>query len=555
MKKKTIVFVCIWLFCLVGIVWGVVSFTNDSSQLAINGEGLIALNHEAVKAKISNPQKHPYLYFKLTKNQRARFSNLITQNGDAAIKVKITLTKKNNNSLEESPYVIGLLNKSDFDSEKKLKSVIDKCTLVTGNLSNIVAESFTVSMSIVSGDMIPVGFFLYGTKPLKASRVEFTEGQLGWDRSTDVPSFAFNAQGGDIDTSFTTVDLTQGKSFITPDSRLFPKIEIGLFACDDCGAYDQQVRVNCTIGSESISIRRAPRQTSVVIQAASLKQPFCKVVFNHNGAMVSKVMLSSNDKKLLDAKKMSDENDSTVPLSPVPTDLGLVLDWPQANWRCAEYELYSWEQFPQILFFDIANYEIQNKFFSRLAFFVEKAGYKGTLVSDEFIENEHGYNAHDYKAQDLAMFFTKAAAEKFTLNNYELLLRDILVYNKILIANKDGTFSEGTGGVISISRESANYLRNTFIAHESWHGIYFIDKQFRTTVETSYEMFDMQSMEFIKTFWATQNGLHYDINDDYLMKNEFMAYLMQQPCSYTKTYFLQVAGRGSVNQIEPERAK
>src|SRR5574344_2352824 len=90
MKKKTIVFVCIWLFCLVGIVWGVVSFTNDSSQLAINGEGLIALNHEAVKAKISNPQKHPYLYFKLTKNQRARFSNLITQNGDAAIKVKIT---------------------------------------------------------------------------------------------------------------------------------------------------------------------------------------------------------------------------------------------------------------------------------------------------------------------------------------------------------------------------------------------------------------------------------------------------------------------------------
>ena len=67
-------------------------------------------------------------------------------------------------------------------------------------------------------------------------------------------------------------------------------------------------------------------------------------------------------------------------------------------------------------------------------------------------------------------------------------------------------------------------------------------------------MFDPDSMEFLKTFWETQPGLGYDRSDEYLMQNEFMAYIMQQSFSNIAPYFLQVAGRGSVNRIQKEGA-
>jgi hypothetical protein len=559
MKKKTILFVSMWLVCMVAVVWGVVTFATDRSRVSINGEQLIALNHEAVKAKVSNPKSHPYLYFKMTKNQQARYTDAISKNGSVAIKVKISLAKQKKVTTDECPFAMGILYEDDFDSENKLKSVINKRSLVTGDLSKISAESFIVSMSFFRNDVMPVGFFIYGTKPYKVANVEFADAMIGWDRSTKVMEFGFTSKGGEIDTAFNTANFTDGELFAHAtagsEKTLFPKIEVGLFPCSDYGTYKEQTRVQSVFGKENILIRRAPNQSSVTIQTASLKQPFCKITLTENAGMVSKMMLLCNEKKLFDSEGQFAQNNEGWPLVPLETDPGFVFDWPQENWRCKDYELYSWEQFPQILFFDTKDYEIQNKLFTRLAYFVEKAGYKGTFVSDSFIETEHGYNAHDYKADDLAKFFSTAYAEDINLNQYELLLKDILVYNNIIIDNTDGSYRAGVGGVISISRESADYLRNTFIAHESWHGIYFIDEQFRTTVAASYEMFDSTAMEFIRTFWATQNGLHYDLSDDYLMKNEFMAYLMQQPCAYTKTYFLQVAGRGSVNQIEPKLAK
>lgn len=39
------------------------------------------------------------------------------------------------------------------------------------------------------------------------------------------------------------------------------------------------------------------------------------------------------------------------------------------------------------------------------------------------------------------------------------------------------------------------------------------------------------------------------------MQNEFMAYIMQQSFSNVRNYFIQVAGRGSVNRIQPESAE
>jgi hypothetical protein len=65
--------------------------------------------------------------------------------------------------------------------------------------------------------------------------------------------------------------------------------------------------------------------------------------------------------------------DSAMPaLSPLLSDPGLILEYPQSQWRDSRYELFSWADFPSILILDSADYAIQSAFFKRLAFFVEK---------------------------------------------------------------------------------------------------------------------------------------------------------------------------------------
>lgn len=550
MKKRVFFFILLWIVFLAAIVFVTVDFTNDKSRLCLNGENLVALNHQAVKAKVVNPKKTPYLYFKFTDNQKARLLNMSKKQNGASIQIDISILKKNNASIGNS-IAYGLLYEDDFEKPNKLKSEISKRPLATGDCTNLTKDIFSLSLctGASTDDKSVEGFFVYGNFKYEVKGVSFEEVKIGWNKESNL--FAFSSSGGKLDSSFTKADFSSAiKTFpnAMTNVTVTPKIEVTLYDCADIGTYDNQTKVYFSIGGENISVRRSPNQNKVVLQSSAFSNAFKELDFSKSKDAISSVMLMSNDTSLLPT-----ENGEV--LTPIPTDLGLILDWPQKNWRCTSYELYSWNMFPSVLFFDIASYDIQNKFFTRLAYFVEKAGYKGTLVDDEFVATKHGYNAHDYRDKDLADFFTEAYKQRFSLNEYEILLRKILVQNKIIVENSDGTFSQGSGAIVSISRESPDYLRNTFIAHESWHGIYFTDEDFRNTVSVSYLMFDEPSLVFLKTFWATQNGLGYDLTDDYLMENEFMAYLMQQPVSRTEQYFLQVAGRGSVNKNEPELAK
>ncbi len=326
-----------------------------------------------------------------------------------------------------------------------------------------------------------------------------------------------------------------------------PKIEIGITDSDYIGTFKNQKRITFSAGSEKLSIRLSKNANSKTLQTSALKNPFEKFELQENKELVKKLIMKPSNPIL------AQDTEGKV-LYPLKTDLGLINNWPQKNWRRSDYEIFEWELFPGVLVFDFANYKIQNQFFTRIAYFVEKAGYKGTLVSDDFVENKHGYNAHDYKANDLANFFSLVEQENFQINSYEEILKEILIANKIIQKDKDG-FKARKGAVVSFSRESPEYLRHTFMAHESWHGIYFTDEDFRNIVATCYNMFDEDSLNFLKKFWETQPGLGYDTNDEYLMQNEFMAYIMQQSFSNVRNYFIQVAGRGSVNRIQPESAE
>ncbi|MDR0629539.1 MAG: hypothetical protein LBG24_07895 [Treponema sp.] len=242
---------------------------------------------------------------------------------------------------------------------------------------------------------------------------------------------------------------------------------------------------------------------------------------------------SSGNRPLKTFMLVPAENPS-FPKYPVIADPGIILNYPQQNWRDPRYEFFQWKDFPSILIFDTADYKIQNALFKRLAFFTEKAGFRGRLAADREIANLHGWNAHDYQAKDLAAFFEAARNTEFPLAPEERELESILQAAGIINRTETGAWSMGTGAVISISRESPEYLRSQFMVHEGFHGLFFVDEDFRNFSRHRFETLDPTAKGFILSFFDYQ---HYDVQDAYLMLNEFMAHVLQQPVSHAASYF------------------
>jgi len=225
------------------------------------------------------------------------------------------------------------------------------------------------------------------------------------------------------------------------------------------------------------------------------------------------------------------------PIEPVTSDPAFILSCPAASWRDKRYEVFRWDKFPEILIFDTADYEIQDSLFKRLAFFVEKAGFRGRLASDEEISGLHGWNAHDYRCQDLAAFFETARKSRFPLLPEEKELEAILLAAGILTRNSASQIAAGKGAVISISRESDKTdkgLRPRFMTHEGFHGLYFIDEDFRNFSRRRWEVFPAAAKKFLLSFFEFQA---YDVKNEALVINEFMAHVLQLPVTQAAWYF------------------
>ena len=225
---------------------------------------------------------------------------------------------------------------------------------------------------------------------------------------------------------------------------------------------------------------------------------------------------------------------SSFALDPVTADPGIVLSYPIGRWRDRRYEVFRWDAFPEILIFDTADYAVQDRLFKRLAFFVEKAGFRGRLASDAEIAGLHGWNAHDYRALDLANFFEAARKNNFPLLREERELETILLETGIVRRNSASEIIAGRGAIVSISRESETSLRTRFMAHEGFHGIYFIDEDFRNFSRQRWEIFPAAAKKFLLSFFEFQA---YDTNDQNLVINEFMAHVLQQSVAQAAWYF------------------
>jgi hypothetical protein len=238
--------------------------------------------------------------------------------------------------------------------------------------------------------------------------------------------------------------------------------------------------------------------------------------------------------------------------TPVPADLGTILNesgfGKPLPWRHPDFEVFRWSLFPEVLVLDSIDYTVQKRLFHRLAFFVEKTGFRGKLHPDAAIWDRHGWNAHNYNAEGLASFFETARETGFPLNTEELWLADYLVSQGTLRKEKEA-FVPGAGGILGISRETSPQTRSLLLTHEAFHGVYYGIPEYRGLVEKTWQELPPAQKEFWDRYFT---WMGYDTADHYLLVNEFQAYLLQQPLSQLDTqYKISAADRLSVGH--PER--
>lgn len=513
------------------------------SRLLYEGEALMALSPDALNAYVDKKSAGGDMFFKFTQKQSEEIIRLFTEEQLNSVQVKLEKMDDISSPEQKGSFTVGLLYKDDFDEKGKLKAELSPRGLIKGNFSDYDKKSLSL---VMASRKVPAGFFVHGDTGIKVAEFNMTESVLGFEVSDEQILFAFGYDGGELQTSFDSADfVAAGDLFPSFNSTegVMPKIELSFKKLSDYGNESNPVIVKAKYGKENFSISMSPALEKLILQTSSFESKNSIFSLGENSSLITAILMKGNPKSM----------GSERVIEPFETDLGFVPSWPVKNWRTEKYELYQWNLFPRVLFFDFKDYATQSRFFTRMAYFVEKEGYKGTLQNDQFVATHRGYNAHDYKAIDMAAFFSKAVKDNFPLNEEEMLLRTILVHNKILVPEADGTFSASEGSVISISRETAAATRIQLMAHESWHGIFFSSQNFRDFVKEEYENRDKVTWNFMKIYFTTQN-LGYDVNDEYLMMNEYMAYHMQRSVEASRQYWLDRASWANVAAAAPSQS-
>lgn len=569
---------------------------------------LIGLNSEAKTGKIKGGKT---AFFSFSSTQYRQLVDYYNNKTTTALVVTIAvpyIKKENFEAINNAPlpFYYGFLYEKDFnkdgsysanigavikDGALEAKSNLGKVLVVTdlrcfmkvkSNKSMSIKEriqdkgewnTFKISFALEKGltaTLIPKGFFIYTGFDIKVLNAAVENAVLGYDYTDDVKFYGMPSNGGvfALEENF---DFTGGsliyKTSNTVDG-IMPKIEIS-YKCNARGEDKTSLDITkyftkeannainfgkfyLNIGGVLYSIYKMAGDNDLTLQAGMLRLPFSryeivreKEKIKEDDFRITRLIMKENEDKTL-------EKIEGFPLFPLPTDSGVIVNSKMNNWRTLDYELYNWDRFNNILIFDTRNYKTQQDFFRRLAFYAEKKGYKGSILTDAQLGSMHGYNAHDYSAKSIASFFTLQEKLGIKINEKEKILKEIALKNKIIISNGgEAGYKEGEGAVISISQESQTWLRSSLFSHEAWHGLYFTDNDFRKFTTYAYSTIDKKAQDFIIGFWDSQETLGYDTSDLILVQNEFMAYIMQQPLGNVGQYFTHLASRGSVMRAIP----
>ena len=557
-KSQLILSIIVIVFLLMDLTAGIVLLVNKNKsavRIVYSSDEisrLYALDSAATKGTVSNE----YANFKFTQEQKEYFYKTYQEKGSVALTICLQMmpTKKQKQLLASDAEAVlryGFLTGDDFTINGKFikKKYPDIKRIQVQADEKKATELFDLSFAVQKNDniekYIPEGFFVYSTIRCRVIAACVVPAEIGFDVSKEIPYYGFACNGGLIDFENKSFDFS-GSSMIFPvqsnQRQSLPEYRVLLSENpENKTTKEHSVKVQMNVGGEKLYLNNVATARELIIPTGALNTPFSRTEFTDNSECVESLIMRGT--------KVSGEE----VLDPIRTDPGLILNYKTSQWRTADYEIYEWDRFPQILFFDTRNYEVQDRLFRRLAFFVEKQGYKGKLLTNEELGDMHGYNAHDYSAESMARFFNKATELNFTLNEEELLLKRILIHNGLF--EDDGIYVKANeGGLVSISRETPGWSRTNLLAHEGWHTIFFRDAEFRNYVSAVFYTFDPTSRDFLIDYFKSQPSLGYDTNDEYLMHNEFMAYIMQQRLSEVAKYFVHLANRSTVIEFTPQLA-
>lgn len=576
-KKQMIIFISLVSFLILLAVVLLVRCSlmkKTASNLCFsnnmyNSSGIQGLNHAARSGKLKNGAA----YYKFSPKQIENITDFFERSPSTQISVEIKLLPVDDGNLQNvkgSPkyFYFGFLEKKDFDSDGKLIEENGGRISAGCDLRSIVSSSpysFKVSLALKKeNNNIPSGVFISSMLPIEIGNFCVDEAKVGFDFTGDVPYFAVSPNGGSF-MKKGSVDFTGASLCFSAENTAFslmPKIEVSIASRNEAfpseynsenisesaqtSAQKKTKKVSLNAGGESISFYVNEIENDIVLQTSLLKTSFCAFDFEKSPYVFKKILMKDNEQNLLPSK-------NGKLLQGVPVDPGLLLGFSNSytRWRNREYEIYKWDRFPSVLIFDTRNYKIQDQFFKRLAFFAEKTGYKGSIHKDEVIKDFHGFNAYDYSAKTMADFFNKANESDVLLNDKENLLKEILLVNGVIIQD-GGEYKAGKGAVASVSLEIQSGIRYTLCAHELFHGLFFIDEEFRNVSAAALGSIDQTSYDFIINYFKSQSHLGYDTEDNYLMTNEFMAYIMQRHLNDIASSFVHIGNRFLVMQYMPE---
>lgn len=565
-KTYKTILIIVFFVLLIDIIFGIV-ISNIQKKSALKMQNvfndsysdLIFLDKNSKKSAI---RKAGFASFKFSDKQHQFIDDFYNSNTNAALVLRIKflrgtlLTSSNSENLSGS-IKYGFLTSDDFTRHGKfipLKQFENTKINVMADVKKLlsIAENDEVDISLAfpkdkNNRQNIKGFFIYSDSECSIKNICLAPALLGFDRSTEVPFFGFSANGGVIDTSYSSVDFSSAAE-VFPVQNVSGKImpEIILTFSDNPelkSTLESPKSVKFNAGGEQIYAKNVVNADSLVIPSAALKTPFVLIDIVENKDLLKSFIMQSKP-------KLAEESEV---YTPIRTDPGLILKYPQQNWRVQNYEVFEWDRFPGVLFFDTKNYDVQAAFFTRMAYFVEKKGFKGKILTNEQLHGKHGYNAHDYRPESMADFFNAADSAGIQLNPEEEVLRKILIKNGLLI-QEGNKMKAGRGALVSISQESLPYLRTQLLAHEGWHTLFFLDEDFRNFVAAVYYTMDPYSRDFLIDYFNSQTSLGYDTDDDYLMTNEFMAYMMQQGLNYIVKYYVDHAKWGTVQKYTPDLA-
>ncbi|BCR21955.1 hypothetical protein [Borrelia sp. HM] len=269
---------------------------------------------------------------------------------------------------------------------------------------------------------------------------------------------------------------------------------------------------------------------SNVIKYTSLENENDEIKFTRNNNMIQIVTIGYiNMNTYYDINK------------PINSDLKFILNYKKSNYRRNTFELFNLISEPNIYILKFKNLKYQSLMLKRIAFFTEKKEFRGILLSNNELENKIGWRGHDYRLQDIIIFFNTAQKSNIKLNQEEIILKNLIILNKLAYMENN---------ILKIKDKSINVAfaaypedetilsidQITIFMHEILHMYYFIDNDFNKAI---YNFWNNNVSQEDKQVWIQfLDSKDYDTNYQYLVINEFYAYISQVPKEDIANYLI-----------------